>query len=259
MQFTIRHEIRCAFDRPAGYSIRTLRLTPREESGISIDHWQVGCAGAPARGTPDVWGNMTHQIILCEPHESLRIVASGTLNLHGGSGRNPACGKLPVVTYLASTPLTCPSHDLQVFSRRYLDTSTRLSPLMDMLSALQARYAKAPSGGEPVLGAALAFERKRITLQDRIHITLTVCRLAGIPARFVSGYQLHAQPSEHAWAEIWLKDRNRWISLDTQNATPTSGPHVRLAVGRDYLDTCPMRMVHSGGGPEEVRTRLRML
>lgn len=257
MQFTIRHEIRCSFDRPASYSIRTLHLTPREESGIRILGWKLEGPVSPPKSTVDVWGNTTHQIVLGDPHEDLRIVASGQLDLCGGSGRNPPHGKLPVETFLAHTLLTSPTSALRDFAHRYL-TTTRLSPLMGMLAELNARYANAPSGGAPVLGSALAFKRKQVTLQDRVHITLTACRLAGIPARFVSGYRLHSQAPEHAWAEIWLAERNRWISIETRDARPTSGPHVRLAVGRDYLDTCPMRMIHLGGGHEEVRTSLRV-
>ena len=41
--------------------------------------------------------------------------------------------------------------------------------------------------------------------QDSAHIMLTVCRLAGLPAGYVSGHLL-GQGGSHAWVEVVLDD-----------------------------------------------------
>ena len=89
--------------------------------------------------------------------------------------------------------------------------------------------------------------------QDHAHVFIACCRYLGIPARYVSGY-IHeprfpeSQVAGHAWAEAWVVDR--WRSFDVTNGGPAGEHHVRVAVGPDYLDACPVRGVRSGGGQE---------
>jgi transglutaminase-like putative cysteine protease len=69
----------------------------------------------------------------------------------------------------------------------------------------------------------------------------------------VSGY-VYSRDTEHvamhAWAETWLD--GRWQSFDITNNTRDLNQHLRLAVGMDYLDACPVRGSRLGGGCEEM-------
>lgn len=56
----------------------------------------------------------------------------------------------------------------------------------------------------------------------------------------------------HAWAEAWLDDR--WQSFDVTNNTCKPNQHLKLAIGIDYLDACPVRGIRLGGGSEDMRT-----
>jgi transglutaminase-like putative cysteine protease len=74
-----------------------------------------------------------------------------------------------------------------------------------------------------------------------------------MPARYVSGY-LYSRDSEHvashAWAEVWHDDS--WHTFDVTNQTCLPRQHLKLAVGMDYLDACPVRGVRFGGGVESL-------
>jgi transglutaminase-like putative cysteine protease len=59
-----------------------------------------------------------------------------------------------------------------------------------------------------------------------------------------------AEVASHAWAEAWIG--NRWVSFDVSNARAAGSGHVKLAVGLDYLDACPIRGVRLGGGDESM-------
>jgi transglutaminase-like putative cysteine protease len=52
----------------------------------------------------------------------------------------------------------------------------------------------------------------------------------------------------HAWAEVWVEDR--WWSFDVVNRCRADAMHLKLAVGMDYMDACPVRGVRRGGGGE---------
>jgi transglutaminase-like putative cysteine protease len=53
-----------------------------------------------------------------------------------------------------------------------------------------------------------------------------------------------------AWAEAWVAER--WRSFDVAHDGPIGEAHIKIAVGADYLDTCPVRGVRTGGGVETL-------
>ena len=81
------------------------------------------------------------------------------------------------------------------------------------------------------------------------------CRALGVPARYVSGYARMPDRdtvASHAWAEAWLG--TRWVSFDISHARTLASGHIKLAIGLDYLDACPVRGVRLGGGDEDLST-----
>ena len=82
---------------------------------------------------------------------------------------------------------------------------------------------------------------------------IACCRQLGVPARFVSGYlcepgSTDAQDATHAWAEAWIE--NVWRSFDVAHDGPVDDYYVKVAMGADYLDACPVRGVRVGGEHE---------
>jgi transglutaminase-like putative cysteine protease len=73
----------------------------------------------------------------------------------------------------------------------------------------------------------------------------------------VSGY-LYSEDSEHlashAWAEAWID--NAWYSFDVTNQLAIPERHLKLAVGLDYLDACPVRGMRRGGGCEQMHAKV---
>jgi transglutaminase-like putative cysteine protease len=104
--------------------------------------------------------------------------------------------------------------------------------------------------------------------QDFAHLFLTLLRLQGFAARYVSGYILSSAPeigtssvpfqdwsmrgadASHAWVEVCIgsdpddPESLTWAALDPTNCRAglqTPGPEfVRLATGRDYGDVAPV-------------------
>ena len=95
--------------------------------------------------------------------------------------------------------------------------------------------------------------------QDHTHAFLACARSLGIPARYVSGYLCTEDASHlasHAWAEAWLDDG--WYSFDVTNRLARPERHLKLAVGLDYLDACPVRGMRRGGGGEQMHAKVRV-
>jgi len=104
--------------------------------------------------------------------------------------------------------------------------------------------------------ATEAFAKKQGVCQDFAHVYLALARCIGLPARYVSGY-LHTHATEHvsshAWVEVWVNDY--WWGLDVANGVEAGHQHLKLAVGMDYLDACPVRGMRTGGGDESLNAR----
>lgn len=100
--------------------------------------------------------------------------------------------------------------------------------------------------------------------QDFTHLTITMLRALGIPARYVSGY-LHPDEEagvgmqnvgeSHAWVDAWTGD---WWSVDPTNAAPVGVRHVIVANGRDYSDVPPVKGIHAGSADDDMSVEVRV-
>jgi transglutaminase-like putative cysteine protease len=91
--------------------------------------------------------------------------------------------------------------------------------------------------------AAEAFAQRRGVCQDYAHVMLALCRLCGLPARYVSGHLL-GEGGTHAWVEVLVPDLEypgRYLArpFDPTHGTEPGLNYVTVAVGRDYGDVAP--------------------
>jgi transglutaminase-like putative cysteine protease len=116
------------------------------------------------------------------------------------------------------------------------------------------------SGTTTVTDTALtALARGEGVCQDQAHVFIACCRLAGIPARYVSGYLYAGENQDvasHAWVDAWLESEHAWVGVDVTHFEPAGAQHCRLAVGRDYHDAAPVRGVRRGGGKEALEVNV---
>lgn len=156
-------------------------------------------------------------------------------------------------------PTTLPAQALH--SPRLL----RYTPLTapdDRLRALSAQIAARPAGPlqrarqvNDAVAAALGYENGvtsvhttasealaagRGVCQDFAHVMLAICRLLGLPARYVSGH-LIGQGGTHAWVEVIVPAgrRAQAVAFDPCNGRPVDASYVTIATGRDYADVAP--------------------
>jgi transglutaminase-like putative cysteine protease len=95
------------------------------------------------------------------------------------------------------------------------------------------RYRADVTGVRTTAAAALALGQG--VCQDYAHVMLALCRLLGIPARYVSGH-LVGEGGTHAWVEVLVPEV---VALDPTHDRVVGGKYLTVAVGRDYLDVAP--------------------
>lgn len=96
-------------------------------------------------------------------------------------------------------------------------------------------------------------EKRAGVCQDYAHIFLSLLRLKGIPARYVTG-MLRGEGESHAWVELALGAY--WYGLDPTNDCVVAGEHVRIACGRDYRDCRISQGVFYGGARQTQQVQV---
>lgn len=90
--------------------------------------------------------------------------------------------------------------------------------------------------------AAEAFAQRTGVCQDYAHVMIALCRLCGIPARYVSGHLL-GEGGTHAWLEVIEPAPGtgtaRVAGYDPTHDRRTTLNYVFVAAGRDYADVAP--------------------
>ncbi len=267
MPLLVRHETLYRYAAPARHSVQLLKLTPRSEEQPRVLRWELN---TPGRRTErlDAFGNVTHLLTIDEPHEQIRLVVSGSLDVRG-SAPLPERGLLSPFVYRAATALTAPDPALDALARRHArtvrpdgaDPAAIRTALLELAASVCEAVRYRPGATTVADTAATSLARGEGVCQDQAHVFLACCRLLGMPARYVSGYLDSGHEHEvasHAWVDAWLGEDAGWHSLDVTHQRAVDGRYCRLAVGRDYLDAAPVRGVRRGGGAEQLEVRVRI-
>jgi transglutaminase-like putative cysteine protease len=107
--------------------------------------------------------------------------------------------------------------------------------------------------------AAEAWALGRGVCQDYAHCMLALCRLCGLPARYVSGHLL-GEGGTHAWVEVLVQEQGGAASAVPFDPTHDrrAGPrYITVAVGRDYADVAPTSGTFQGPHPGALTTHKR--
>ena len=99
--------------------------------------------------------------------------------------------------------------------------------------------------------ASEAWHKGAGVCQDFSHVSLSILRSAGIPARYISGYLYTGDGNigetvigeSHSWVEAWV---GQWLPFDPTNGRPVAEDHVVVAKGRDYHDVSPLKGISGG-------------
>lgn len=263
MQLSIRHETIYRYHEAVTQSVQVLRLTPRAEARQRTLSWQIAAPGRRSAQL-DAFGNLSHLLTLEEPHREICIVVSGVVDTRDSANSQQDHEPLSPLVYLPSTELTTPDAALQALTTRAVGTDANAAQIdrqqLQNLAQVICSAVRYQSGTTTVTDtASSALKRGEGVCQDQAHVFLTCCRLAGVPARYVSGYLYAGENQEmasHAWVDAWLESERAWIGIDVTHQSLAGEQHCRLAVGRDYHDAAPVRGVRRGGGEESLEVNV---
>jgi len=246
MRLTIVHETCQRYDAPVVRSAQVLRLTPPDCLGQRVVAWRLLAPEACDLGL-DGYGNRMHLLTVDGEHRQVCVKAFGTVDVEAMPVR-PA-DELSSWLFLAATDLTEPGDGLRDLSLRYAGRALTPARLRELSAAIHAQFHTPARPGARTAAVIESWESGVGGPVEQAQALIAACRLLGLPARLVCGYVLGDEPggagvSSHAWAEVWLA--GAWHSADVALQRQAGARHIRLAVGRDHLDACPMRSMGHG-------------
>jgi transglutaminase-like putative cysteine protease len=258
------HRSGYSYEAPVTASFNEARMTPLTDLHQLTVSAEVTVQPAPVAVMRywDYWGTQVTAFDLHDPHDRLDVTSTCIVETE------PPAGPAPTVPWeeLRALLVRDGQHEFLAPTRYVPDDeglarqARELAAVDDPVTAVLAVCAwvhaalRYEQGVTAVHTSAVeALEAGSGVCQDYAHLSLSMLRSLGIPARYVSGY-FHPIPDaergatvvgeSHAWVEAYT---GGWWGYDPTNDLPIGEQHVIVARGRDYGDVSPLRGLFSGG------------
>ena len=267
MHFEIEHVTTYTYDRPVHLGPHVLRLTPRCDGSQLLREFACEVWPRPSLQSCalDAEGNVVTRLWFIGETPELRIASRFRLEtvqdkpydflLETPATHLPMpynereAPLLAAYRYPGSPTARVTALATQLARRADRDTLAFLSELNELLHREFEREIR-PTG--PPLPPQVTLERGRGACRDLAVLFMTMCRLEGIAARFVSGYQARAETTHprrylHAWPEVYLPGGG-WRGYDPSHGNAVAEAHVAVAAACNAADTAPIEGSFYGAG-----------
>jgi transglutaminase-like putative cysteine protease/predicted glutamine amidotransferase len=286
--FDVVHRTVYNYTKVVERSTHVLRLTPiydrlqtvhAHELTVSVPH--------QARDYEDVFGNRVRRIAIDSPFSEMAIEARSVVEvldvdplasepLHVSSmiplvwmpWQRQALDPFLLPPELPESNLASLAEYAMSFVKR--NDSDLLATLLDINSSIHREYAYKQGSTNLTTNAFDVFVNRRGVCQDFTNLFICLARLLGVPARYVCGYvytgpksgelrpDQRAGEASHAWVQLYLPQVG-WTGFDPTSGILTQTDHIRIAVGRNYLDATPTSgTIFVGGAGETLAVEVRV-
>jgi transglutaminase-like putative cysteine protease len=245
--YQLRQSFRYEYPGPIADLNHRLIVIPPERFGDQrrLRHeLSVGGDGATFESRQDRFGNIVVDVFAPRVSSAIEFVAEVCIERHASVPHRLPDGWLGDGYLLQPSALTAADDHI----RRAADELCARAPWgLELAGRINdwvhesVSYEVGPTGVRTTAAEALALGVG--VCQDYAHIMLALCRVCGLPSRYVSGHLL-GQGGTHAWVEVVLPTRDgtgdaiAW-PFDPTHASRGGLGYVTIAVGADYSDVAP--------------------
>jgi transglutaminase-like putative cysteine protease len=288
----VTHDTRYAYASPVSLAHHLAHLRPLDDAHQRLHDFALAIDPAPAhqRDSLDALGNAQRHFSLLAPHRQLHVRARsrvevaprfGALQPDGGPAWDALASGLryvarapfvPALEFALPSPYVPRLAALQAYAAPSLRADRPVAEVaLELMHRIHADFAYRSQSTAVDTPLAEVLVHRRGVCQDFAHLLAGCLRMAGVPARYVSGYLLTRAPEDghellgadasHAWVQAWCPGTPGvptqgpgagWLDLDPTNDLVPGAGHVRVAIGRDFGDVTPLRGVIRGGGRHDL-------
>ncbi len=288
-RFEVVHRTVYTYARPVERSSHLLRLFPAHDRYQTLLEHSLVLARdgreVEAKQTEfeDVFGNHARRVVLDQPFTELSVEARSKVEVIDDerSSLKPIYTRslIPLVWMPWQREMMAPYllpaelpetqlRELADYAMTFVERNDYdlIGTLVDMNRSIFKDY-KYSQGTTTVATTAFdVYVTRRGVCQDFTNLFICLARLLNVPARYTCGY-VHTGPkaenfvqseASHAWVQLYLPEVG-WKGFDPTNGVITQTDHVRVAVGRNFVDATPTSgTIYLGGGAETLEVDVRV-
>lgn len=234
-ELEFQYSMKLTFDTPIENHRFTLKCIPRSNKRQEITQFDIDVYPKEFLSMDDdSFGNSCIYGYSQKFHDHFSIQLSG----HARTGLNnyeETDDLFKIGMYKYQTDYTAPGSCILAFSKSlpFSDSASNYDKALVIMTELYQHFRYVQGVTNISTTAEDAFALGQGVCQDYSHIMISLCRLNGIPARYVVG-MLMGEGLSHAWVEIF--HNNVWIAFDPTNNLIVSDDHIKISNGRDYRD-----------------------
>jgi transglutaminase-like putative cysteine protease len=276
MKISVTHSTVYRYDFPVYLEPHIFRLRPRTNSAQRLLAFDIQIAPSPAGTTEclDQDGNLALNAWFNEPTKELNVVSRFTVEMLrqnpfdyviiGESLNLPLWYREPLCTAL--TPYRDDANvadSVKQYAKSIAEGAqwNTLSFLTSMSRQIFQTFHQVTRPHGPPWPSDRTLSSLEGSCRDLAVLFCDVCRVMGIAARFVSGYECASadRPDSylHAWAEVYLPGIG-WRGYDPARGLAVSNGHVAVAAGFDHDLASPVAGWYSGGSRSQMEASVRL-
>ncbi|WP_441291265.1 class II glutamine amidotransferase [Sorangium sp. KYC3313] len=283
-RFQVVHRTSYHYATAVERSTHLLRLTPAHDRMQSLLHNEIHVSvEGQQREYDDVFGNRARRVLLDTPFHDLVIESRSRVELLDTDPLSfrplRARSTIPLVWMpwqrQVLQPFLLPPElaeselaELIEYAMTFVERNgyDLLDTLLDLNASIFEEYEYKQGSTNLFTTAFDVYANRRGVCQDFTNLFICLTRLLGVPSRYVCGY-IYTGPkhenqrqseASHAWVQVYLPEIG-WKGFDPTNGILTQTDHIRVAVGRNYVDATPTSgTIYVGGGAERLAVDVRV-
>jgi transglutaminase-like putative cysteine protease len=262
--YKIHHITRYEYDRPVKESINEIKIFPFQADFQEVLQHDLFITGFPGvQSFVDYWGNKTGSFNLLPAHSELvidsrllvRTTSSTQLSFSFHSGFDELAREVSGSLHMLelSTPDKIGAQEeINKIIQHINQPGKGIAAIVERCCEYiykNFKYLKGITTIETTIDELLNHQAG--VCQDFAHLMLQILRTMNIPSRYVSGYicpnknGMRGEGATHAWVEAWIPQYG-WAGIDPTNNVWVTNRHIKLAVGRHFVDCTPVKGTFKG-------------
>lgn len=275
--FFIKHLTKYTYSNTVIDGATLIRLHPiNDEYQKVVSHILSTTNNAFVDTFDDFYGNRVGTVMVTEPHSELSIESDievittqkmfpdDSLDIKSQWKAIDDCKtQIDLIDFLKPKPFIGSEAVVDIISALNIETKLPHRLVQELCDYVYSnfKYIQGITNVDTTLEDA--WKLKAGVCQDFTNILLQMVRMAGIPARYVSGYICtsntitRGEGATHAWVEAYIPNYG-WFGVDPTNNIMANENHVRLAIGRDFDDCSPVKGVFKGKVKAELSVKVEV-